>query len=295
MPIAVRHLLPRLPCHACGFALAGTTVETLKPAQAMVLAAGRGERMRPLTDAVPKPLLCIAQRELLLWQLQALARGGVGKVVINTDWLGEQISARFGHQLVSRDPAPAGQSPAPDEVQAMQLQYSNEGRDFGHALETAGGIARALPQLTDPFWALAGDIFAPEFVFSLARTERFAASDKLAHVWLVPNPPHHPLGDFGLGPQPECDEPRVRLALAHATEQYTFSAIGLYRKALFAPPYCSIAAGNPGGSSARLAPILRAAMADGLVSAEIYTGMWADVGTPQRLAELNLMVAPPPT
>lgn len=239
----------------------------VKLAQAMVLAAGRGERMRPLTDAVPKPLLRIAHQELLLWQLQALARGGVGRVVINTDWLGEQIRARFGNQYVAPDPAPAGQAPFPDARQPVQLQYSNEGRDFGHALEAAGGIARALPYLADPFWALAGDIFVPDFVFSLAAAERFAASGKLAHLWLVPNPPLHPQGDFGLGTQMSGEEPRVRLALAQAAEQYTFSAIGLYRQALFAPPYCDIAAGNPQGRAAKLAPILRAAMADGRVMA----------------------------
>lgn len=230
--------------------------------KAMILAAGRGERMRPLTDATPKPLLEVRGKPLMQWPMEALAAGGFNQLVVNTDWLGEQIASRFGHRHASSD-----------------IAYSHEGRDFGGALETAGGIVRALPLLGEIFWVLAGDVFAPEFAFTQAAVDRFAASGRLAHLWLVPNPPHHPRGDFGISPG--------GLALNDAPVKHTFSTIGLYRAALFAPPYCGIPSGNPEGLKAALAPMLRAAMGDGLVSAELYTGAWTDVGTPERLAALN--------
>ncbi|MCR8957737.1 nucleotidyltransferase family protein [Variovorax sp. S2] len=235
--------------------------------RAMILAAGRGERMRPLTDTTPKPLLEVRGKPLMQWPMEALAAGGFTQLVVNTDWLGEQISGRFG---------PESQL---GEQRALSISYSDEGRDFGGALETAGGIVRALPRLGDIFWVAAGDVFAPDFAFTQASVERFAASGKLAHLWLVPNPPHNPKGDFGLSAE--------GLALNSAAEKYTFSTIGLYRAALFSPPYCSIPAGNPAGLKAPLAPILRAAMDNELVSAELYTGPWTDVGTPERLLQLN--------
>ena len=234
---------------------------------AMILAAGRGERMRPLTDAVPKPLLPVRGKPLMQWTMEALARGGFTRLVVNTAWLGEQISSHFGPQ------------PAWDGRAALSISYSHEGRDFGGALETAGGIVRALPLLGDVFWVAAGDVFAPEFAFTQRAAERFAASDRLAHLWLVSNPPHHPRGDFGLSPE--------GLALDEAPQRLTYSTIGLYRAALFAPPYCDIAPGNAQGVKLALAPMLRAAMKKGLVSAERYPGPWTDVGTPQRLAQLN--------
>jgi len=233
----------------------------------MILAAGRGERMRPLTDTTPKPLLEVHGKPLMQWPMEALAAGGFTELVVNTDWLGEQISGRFG---------PESQL---GEQRALSISYSDEGRDFGGALETAGGIVRALPRLGDIFWVAAGDVFAPDFAFTQASVERFAASGKLAHLWLVPNPPHNPKGDFGLSAE--------GLALNSAAEKYTFSTIGLYRAALFSPPYCGIPAGNPAGLKAPLAPILRAAMDNELVSAELYTGPWTDVGTPERLLQLN--------
>lgn len=248
----------------------------------MVLAAGRGERMRPLTDARPKPLLALRGKPLMQWAMEALARGGVTRLVINTAWLGEQIEQTFGSVFA---PAPSLIDDAP---MPMQIHYSHEGRDFGGALETAGGIARALPLLCPAgangphaglFWLLAGDVFAPDFVFSQAAVQRFADSGKLAHLWLVPNPAHKPLGDFGLD--------NSGLALGHAPRQYTYSTIGLYRSALFAPPWCGIACGNPQGVKAPLAPLLRAAMDNRLVSAELYRGAWADIGTPKRLQELE--------
>ena len=236
-------------------------------ASAMILAAGRGERMRPLTDATPKPLLAVRGKPLMQWPMEALAAGGFTGLVVNTAWLGAQIADRFGTR-----PVLGGHG-------ALSIAYSDEGRDFGGALETAGGIVRALPLLDDVFWVAAGDVFAPGFVFSRAAVDRFAASGKLAHLWLVPNPPHNPGGDFGLSAD--------GLALNEASEKYTFSTIGLYRRALFAPPYCDIPAGNPQGVKAPLAPILRAAMENECVSAECHTGPWTDVGTPERLLQLN--------
>ncbi|MNW95586.1 2-C-methyl-D-erythritol 4-phosphate cytidylyltransferase [compost metagenome] len=240
--------------------------------RAMILAAGRGERMRPLTDTTPKPLLEVRGKPLMQWPMEALADGGFTELVVNTDWLGAQVAARFGAR------------PVLDGRGALSISYSDEGRDFGGALETAGGIVRALPLLGEVFWVAAGDVFAPGFRFTQAAVDRFLASGKLAHLWLVPNPAHNPKGDFGLSAD--------GLALNQAADKYTFSTIGLYRAALFAPPYCDIPAGNPGGIKAPLAPILRAAMDNQQVSAELYTGDWTDVGTPQRLQQLNAGVAP---
>ena len=228
----------------------------------MLLAAGRGERMRPLTDHTPKPLLQVRGKPLMQWHLEALARGGFTDVVVNTAWLGAQIEARFQDAV----------------------RYSHEGQDFGGALETAGGISRAMPLLSDVFWVLAGDVYAPDFVFSPDAVRRFEASAMLAHIWLVPNPEHNPLGDFGLD---------AATGLARNTPQesaeprHTYSTIGLYRKALFSAPWSDVPAGTANGIKAPLAPLLRAAMNQARVSAELYTGRWTDVGTPQRLDQLN--------
>jgi MurNAc alpha-1-phosphate uridylyltransferase len=263
----------------------------------MLLAAGRGERMRPLTDTTPKPLLPVRGKPLMQWPLEGLARGGVPAVVINTAWLGAQIPAHFGDAFSIPGLPPVG------------LHYSDEGRDFGGALETAGGIVRALPQLADVFWVAAGDVFAPEFVFSALAYERFKTSPHLAHIWLVPNPAHNPGGDFGLsdaglalnlpksavmhGPAAP-NSPAVQ-ALGHQpapqaahSPRYTFSTIALYKRAFFEAAWCPIPAGNPEGVKAPLAAMLRAAMDQGLVSASLYEGLWVDVGTPERLAQLNL-------
>ncbi|MDQ0588401.1 nucleotidyltransferase family protein [Variovorax paradoxus] len=233
----------------------------------MILAAGRGERMRPLTDSLPKPLLEVRGKPLMQWPMEALAAGGFTELVVNTAWLGAKISGHFGSNPVLNGHC------------ALSISYSDEGRDFGEALETAGGIVRALPRLGEIFWVAAGDVFAPDFAFTQASVDRFAASGRLAHLWLVPNPAHNPKGDFGLSAE--------GLALNSAAGKYTFSTIGLYRAALFAPPYCGIPAGNPKGAKAPLAPILRAAMDNEHVSAELYTGPWTDVGTPERLLQLN--------
>lgn len=237
----------------------------------MVLAAGRGERMRPLTDITPKPLLAVRGQPLMLWPMQALARGGFTRQLVNTAWLGEQIPAHFGERVLW---------PGLPEV---QIAYSHEGRDFGRALETAGGILRALPALDEVFWVVAGDVFAPDFVFSADAVQRFAASGKQAHVWLVPNPVHNLKGDFGL----TTDGRVLNLLAGDAARLYTFSTIALYRRTFFVRPDAPAPAGNPGGVAVALAPMLRAAMDRGEVSGEVYAGAWTDVGTPERLAQLN--------
>lgn len=244
---------------------------TTLPIPAMLLAAGRGERMRPLTDTCPKPLLPVHGVPLLEWHLRALADAGVRRVVVNTAWLGDRISNHFGLQplLVKR--------------QQLSISYSHEGSDFGGALETAGGIARALPQLGPVFWLAAGDVFAPDFVFAPEAAQAFAASPLLAHLWLVPNPPHHPRGDFGLSP----DGLALNLPGADPAPRYTYSTLALLKAELFAPPWCDIPPGNPEGVAAPLAPLLRRAMDAGRVGAAPYTGRWTDVGTPERLQALN--------
>jgi MurNAc alpha-1-phosphate uridylyltransferase len=244
------------------------------PISTLLLAAGRGERMRPLTDTTPKPLLQVRGKPLLQWRMEALLAGGFQHAVINTAWLGAQIEGHFGSAF-----AEPHKSPEP-----MRLDYSREGADFGDALETAGGVCRALPLLGDVFWVMAGDVFTPDFVFAQLDVQAFLASDKLAHIWLVPNPDHNPAGDFGL-------DAATGLALNTpkdaAQARYTFSTLGLYRKELFLSPWCDVPAGNPQGVRAPLAPLLRKAMDAQRISAQLYTGAWTDVGTPERLAQLN--------
>lgn len=223
--------------------------------------------MRPLTDHTPKPLLQVQGKTLIQWHLEGLARVGVPQAVINTAWLGEQFEPALGQRFGS-----------------VAIRYSHEGQDFGAALETAGGICRALPMLSEVFGLAAGDVYAPDFEFSPASVQAFLQSRQSAHIWLVPNPEHNPAGDFawdaatGLARNVPQDSSAAR---------YTYSTIGLFRKAFFTAPWCAIAPGNAQGVSARLAPMLRAAMDQGLVSASLYTGRWADVGTPQRFAQLN--------
>ncbi|MDI9333192.1 MAG: nucleotidyltransferase family protein [Cytophagales bacterium] len=238
------------------------------PATAMILAAGRGERMRPLTDTCPKPMLQVQGKPLIQWHVEALSRQANQHLICNTAWLGGLIEHGLGDGSTFK----------------THIQYSREGDDFGHALETAGGIIRALPRLADTFWLVAGDVFAPQFEFAKAAYDAFAASKRQAHLWLVANPAHNPTGDFGLS--------KDGLALNGPKEsnvtQWTYSTIGLYKQSFFAEALAGIPAGNPSGIRAALAPLLRAAMDKGCVSAQIYTGDWTDVGTPERLRELNL-------
>ena len=220
----------------------------------MILAAGRGERMRPLTDRIPKPLLPVGGKPLIVWHLERLAAAGLREVVINHAHLGAQIEAALG------DGARWG----------LSIRYSAEPAG---ALETAGGIANALPLLGngEPFLVINGDIHCD---WDLARASKVPADRFLAHLVLVPNPDHHPLGDFSL----HGDLVGADIAAGGGPAR-TFSGIGIYRPQVFA--------GIQRGKPAKLAPLLRAAMAVGRVSGELHHGRWADVGTPQRLAELD--------
>ena len=200
----------------------------------MLLAAGRGERMRPLTDTCPKPLLRVQGQSLLHYPLQALARAGVSAVVINTGWLGDQIEPAFGTHFLHQDKTG-------DASTQMQLLYSHEGRGAGEALETAGGIVRALPLLDDVFWVAAGDVYVPGFAFSADSVARFRASPQLAHIWLVPNPEHNPQGDFGLS----ADGLALNLPRIAAQALFTFSTIALYKRAFFEADWCLIPMATP--------------------------------------------------
>ncbi|MDN3516042.1 nucleotidyltransferase family protein [Aquisalimonas lutea] len=218
--------------------------------RAMVLAAGRGERMRPLTDTTPKPLLVAGGRPLIDWHLERLAAAGVTEVVINLAWLGERIAAHVG------DGSRWG----------LRVAYSREGE---RGLETGGGIVRALPLLGEaPFLVVNGDIWC-----DLDLSPVLTPPSGLAHLVLVPNPSHHPDGDFQLAGD------RV---VAAGGEPFTFSGIGVYSPRLFD--------GCPDGAF-RLAPLLREAVAQGRVTGFRHDGGWCDVGTPERLRALEQALA----
>lgn len=224
--------------------------------KAMILAAGRGERMRPLTDHTPKALLQIGNKYLITMIISALARAGIRDLVINLAHLGEQIAATLG------DGAALG----------VHIVYSWETTGETTALETAGGIAWALPLLGDaPFIAVNADVYS-DYDFSVlqAAAQRLTSGGPLAHLVLVDNPPQHPRGDFGLVAE------QVQAA---AATRHTFSGIGVYHPALFA--------GVNRGDRARLADVLIAAMQREQVTGELYRGQWHDVGTPERLAALD--------
>ncbi len=219
----------------------------------MILAAGRGERMRPLTDRCPKPLLEVGGRPLIAWHLRRLAAAGIRDVVINHAWLGDRIEAALG------DGATYG----------LRIRYSAE----TEALETAGGIAKALPLLgDDPFVVVNGDVWCD---WDPARARSIASQlDALGWLcWcvLVANPGHNPRGDFALRDG--------RLRAGDDAQRLTFAGIGVYRPELFAAV--------PPGGRAPLAPLLRDAAVRGLAGAERHSGRWVDVGTPERLAELD--------
>ena len=224
-----------------------------------LLAAGRGERMRPLTDDLPKPLLTIQDKSLLEWHLEALAKANIRDVVINHAWLGEKIEGALGNGAQF----------------GLHIQYSPE----GSALETAGGICKALP-LIDPedyFLVINGDVFSPNLpitqLLETASKMRMGSSKSMAHLLMVPNPIQHPEGDFYL------QGSVVSSTGSAEAEKLTFSGIGIYHKDLFKDLEF--------GSPAKLAPLLRTAMEQNKVSGEKYIGPWHDVGTPQRLQELN--------
>lgn len=217
--------------------------------KAIVLAAGRGERMRPLTDTLPKPLLPVAGRPLIAWHLEALARAGIHDVVINLSWLGDRIRAALG------DGARYG----------VRIAYSDEGPV---ALETGGGIFNALPLLgAAPFLVVNGDTWT-DFDFTALELD----TEALARLVLVPNPPHHPRGDFGLDGQDIVER---------EDERFTYAGIGIYRPELFA-----------GCSAGRfpLLPLLRRAIAARRLRGQVHRGEWRDIGTPERLAALDALV-----
>lgn len=213
--------------------------------KAMILAAGRGERMRPLTDTLPKPLLVVAGKPLIVHHIERLASAGFRQLVINHAHLGEMLETHLGD----------------GSAWGVEIRYSPE----KNALETGGGIFRALPLLGEgPFLVVNGDVWC-DIDFGRLRLRE----EKLAHLVLVPSPAHHPQGDFML---------QGNQVVSGEGECLTFSGIGIYRARLFSN--C-----RPGAFP--LAPILRAAISQGEVSGECHRGLWVDVGTPERLADLE--------
>ena len=214
--------------------------------KAMILAAGRGERMRPLTDHTPKPLLKVADKALIEYHIEGLVRAGFADIIINHAWLGEQFEQALGG----------------GERYGAHLMYSPEGTT---ALETGGGIFKALPLLgSAPFVVVNGDVWSD---YPFTRLPRNMTT--LAHLVLVPNPPQHPQGDFFF-----ADGALRESGMA----KFTFSGIGMYRAELFTG--C-----RPGAFP--LAPLLRAAITQGRVSGELYEGAWYDIGTPERMEQLD--------
>jgi N-acetyl-alpha-D-muramate 1-phosphate uridylyltransferase len=231
---------------------------TMPLKKAMIFAAGRGERMRPLTDTCPKPLLEVGGKPLIVWQIERLALAGFRTIVINHAWLGEQIEATLGD----------------GSRWQVELRYSAE----HEALETAGGIVQALPLLEDNgasevFVAVSGDVYA-EFDYAAlnARAEQLAALPEPGmHLVMVPNPAFHPAGDFGLvdGTLSLDGEPR-----------FTFGNIGLYDTRMFRD--------LPRGTRRALTPYYRDTIARGLASGELYEGWWENIGTPAQLGALDV-------
>ncbi len=217
--------------------------------KAMILAAGRGERMRPLTDNTPKPLLTVGGKALIVWHVERLVKAGFNELVINHAYLGKQIEHALGN----------------GEKWGITIQYSAEKT----ALETAGGIANALPLLGDaPFLVLNADVFT-DIDFSSLHLD----AAHLAHLVLVKNPPQHLQGDFAL----QNGQVQVR-----GQTMLTFSGVGVYHPRLFKEVIH--------GAAAKLAPLLKSAMEEGLVTGEHYQGVWHDIGTPDRLETVDAMV-----
>ena len=224
----------------------------------MILAAGRGERMRPLTDQQPKPLLKVQGLALIDWHIQGIANAGFKKVVVNHAWLGSQIV---------------------EHIASVRLQYPNiefhtSAEDT--ALETAGGIAQAIPLLDpqDYFLVINGDVFTPGLDFNVIQQTipELRKNGVAAFLWMVPNPPHHPQGDF-------CLEGGKVMPKESSINTYTFSGIGIYHRSIFSHIQAH--------SVAKLAPLLRDLIEAGKVGGALLHTPWTDVGTPERLQELN--------
>jgi MurNAc alpha-1-phosphate uridylyltransferase len=219
--------------------------------KAMILAAGRGERMRPLTDRTPKPLLPVAGKTIIEHTINKLISAGFNDIIINHAHLGQQIEDHLGN----------------GQKYGASIQYSPEGEQ---GLETAGGIINALPLLGDDVFLVVNGDIATDFPFAELKNRTI----DLAHLVLVNNPEHHPLGDFGLD--------ITGKVIDNCSEKFTFSGIGLYRPELF----CN----TPAGSS-KLGPLLRQAIVSQRVSGQKFAGFWMDIGTPERLQELNLLLS----
>ena len=228
--------------------------------KAMILAAGRGERMRPLTDHCPKPLLRVGNEPLIGWHIRRLQQVGITDIVINHAWLGTQIEQTLGN----------------GSQYGVHIAYSPE---LSGGLETAGGIATALPLLGEqPFLVINGDVLTDiNFQTAFTAAEILLNEQKMAHLWLVANPPHNQHGDFAL-----CTDGLVSSDTATG-EALTFSGMGVYHPALFqnTPPH----------QAAKLAPLLRQAMNQQLISGQKHAGLWLDVGTVERLEEANRLAA----
>lgn len=215
--------------------------------KAMILAAGLGERMRPLTDTLPKPLLEVHDKPLIVWHIEKLAKAGFKDIIINIAHLGYKIPETLGN----------------GSAWGVNIIYSDEQKSG--ALESAGGIIKALPLLgNEPFLVVNGDIFC-DYEFDL----NFNLGNNLAHLILVPNPAHNPDGDFGL---------KNACVLNQDDNKYTFSGIGYYNPKLFK---------NLVVEKSALAPLLRAEIKNRNISGELFSGIWHDIGTPQRLKEIN--------
>ena len=235
--------------------------------KAMILAAGRGERMRPLTDHTPKPLLKVGGKPLIVWHLERLAQAGFKEIVINHAHLGEQIEQALGN----------------GSKWGLSIQYSPE----KVALETAGGIANALPLLgTEPFLVVNGDTFI-EIDFKSTKVDFIGIAlqanihedaghpIKLVHLVLVDNPPQHPNGDFAI----EFKSQSEGMLKNEGAQMLTFSGVGVYHPDLFS----EVIVGQP----AKLAPLLRKAIDNNAATAQYYQGVWHDIGTPERLKNLD--------
>ena len=223
--------------------------------KALILAAGRGKRMRPLTDELPKPLLVGAGKRLIEWQIEGLVRAGVTEVVINTAHLSHTFEPILGHEHLG-----------------AKIVYSKEGDSYDEALETLGGIAKALPMLSDseePFLVVAGDIVTDfDYRRLVAQREAIMAGDKVAHLVLVDNPAFHQEGDMGL----------IDGKVTRQTRDFTFSSLGVYSPKIFK---------NQPIEFSKLFPWLYRFCEEGLVTGEHFNGRWDNVGTPEVLSKLQ--------
>lgn len=225
--------------------------------KAMILAAGRGERLRPLTDSIPKPLVEVAGKPLIVYHIENLVQAGVSDIVINHAWLGDKLVESLGD----------------GKRWGVNIHYSAEDA----ALETAGGIKQALPLLGDsPFLVLNGDIYIDNLPFESVSELEDKLKESIAHLWLVANPTHNPRGDFSFM------DGRVMTSFCD-DQTFTFSGIALYRPEFFAKV--------ESGQKKRLAPLLRAQVDKKQITGELYPDYWCDVGTVTRLELLNKKLA----